>query len=326
MKKIIKIIIAIVGLIYSISQIFDVYMKYKSNINGLISKVKEFDFVLIGQLLLIIGFAVFTSLIIAFLIKRIFKINRPRRDALDYFVENLLPEEQLTNSEPKHRKKLKKYNIINLGLHIIILGILIIVGAKLFGSKNDDKIVENIAFELDSSLINSFHRDDRLRPDNPDFEFYVTKSFVIDLNGNEIIDTIFLKKLKGWENDPGDFQQIEIITDNGLSWTATNFDGWVRFDNNYYVPDSVKRLNQLDTDLLLLTDFENTKILGLFGWVYAIESGLLTIIDFSTKQPRIMINKNLDLVGIDNQKITIQDSEDKCWIENINNRLIMTCE
>jgi hypothetical protein len=35
---------------------------------------------------------------------------------------------------------------------------------------------------------------------------------------------------------------------------------------------------------------------------YASDSGLLTIIDFSTKQPRIMINKNLDLVGIDNKK------------------------
>lgn len=196
-------------------------------------------------------------------------------------------------------------------------------------NRTDNQTGKNLidkTFELNQTLIDSFHRDNRLRPDNPDFDFYSVKTFTVDLNNNQKADTIILKKLKGWENDPGDFQQIQITMDNGFSWTETNFNGWVRFNSNYYVPDSIKRLNQLDTDLLLLTDFENTKILGLFGWVYASESGLLTIIDFSTNHPRIMINKNLDIVGIDNQKITIQDSEDMCWIENINNRLIMTCE
>ena len=187
-------------------------------------------------------------------------------------------------------------------------------------------IKDKIRFELNTNFISDFHRDDRLNPNNPDFHFYTVASFKIDLNNNKKVDTINLKRLKGWENDPGDFHQIQITTDNGFSWTETNFDGWVRFDNNYYIPDSVKRLNQLDTDLLLLTDFEDTKILGLFGWVYASESGLLTIIDFSTDQPRIMINKNLDLVGIDNKKITIQQLDDKCWIENVNNRILMTCE
>lgn len=196
-------------------------------------------------------------------------------------------------------------------------------------NRTDNKSEKNATvrpFEINQTLIDSFHRDSRLRPDNPDFDFYNVKTLIVDLNNNKLGDTIILKRLKGWENDPGDFQQIQIISDNGYSWTETNFDGWVRFDNNYYVPDSIKRINQLDTDLLLLTDFENTKILGLFGWVYASKSGLLTIIDFNTNQPRIMINKNLDLIGIDNQKITIQDSEEKCWIENVNNRLIMTCE
>jgi len=223
----------------------------------------------------------------------------------------------------------KKYNrkngLIVLNVIGLVVGVFYVYMWLTVDTKPIDKKDKN-RFDLNPNLITKFHRDDRLNPNNPDFQFYTIASFYADLNNNEKADTIILKRLKGWENDPGDFQQIQITTDNGTIWTETNFDGWVRFDNNYYVPDSVKRLNQLDTDLLLLTDFENTKILGLFGWVYASESGLLTIIDFNTKQPRIMINKNLDLVGIDNQKVTIQDSEDKCWIENINNRLIMTCE
>ena len=48
----------------------------------------------------------------------------------------------------------------------------------LMGCQNralDKKLVETdfqtIGFELNQSLIDEFHRDDRLRPDNPEFEF-----------------------------------------------------------------------------------------------------------------------------------------------------------
>ncbi len=223
----------------------------------------------------------------------------------------------------------KKYNRKNGLIVFNVIGLLVgffyIYMWLTIDSKPIAKINKN-RFDLNSSLIIDFHRDDRLNPNNPDFQFNTIASFHIDLNNNEKADTIYLKRLKGWENDPGDFHQIQIKTDNSLAWTETNFDGWVRFDNNYHIPDSVKRLNQLDTDLLLITDFEDTKILCLFGWVYASESGLLTIIDFSSDQPRIMINKNLDLVGIDNKKITFQQSNEKYWIETLNNRILMICE
>lgn len=198
-------------------------------------------------------------------------------------------------------------------------------------NKTNNNKPENLSsakqeFELNKALIDRFHRDDRLRPDNPDFEFYRVANFSFDLNNNQKVDSIILKRLRGWENDPGDFQQILIKLDNGLEWTETNFTGWVRFDNNYSIPNSVKELNQINTDLLLVTDFEKTKVVGLFGWVYESKPGLMTFIDFSTKQPRIMINKNLDLIGINQNKIITEDSNDKCWIENINNKIIMTCE
>jgi len=205
--------------------------------------------------------------------------------------------------------------VLPIGLFYVFMSLSVVSKSKKIENKNE--------FELNSTLITEFHRDDRLNPDNSDLSFYEVDSFQVDLNNNNLADTIKLRKLKGWENDPGDYRQIQITMDNGYSWTETNFDGWVRFDNNYFIPDSIKQLNQLETDLLLLTEFEGTKILGLFGWVYASKSGLLTIIDFSTNQPRIMINKNLDLVGINQKRIAIQESGVNHWIEKTNKKLII---
>jgi hypothetical protein len=184
----------------------------------------------------------------------------------------------------------------------------------------------NRGFELSSSLIDSFYRDDRLYPENPDFEYYEKLHYAVDLNNNGKLDSIFLNRLKGWENDPGEFQQIKIKTDEGLVWTETNFGGWVKFDNNYVVPDSIKKINQIDSDLILITDFAETKIIGLFGWVYASEPGLLTFIEFSTGHPRLMFNQNLDLLRIDGNRIMTTYDENKCWIELNENKLTMICE
>lgn len=209
-------------------------------------------------------------------------------------------------------------------LQILTLIILILIGCQ---NRTSDKTLVNTkldtkGIELNKTLIEEFYRDERLKLENPDFEFYMVSSFGIDLNNNQKSDSIILKRLKGWENDPGDFHQIRIKMDNGFEWTETNFLGWVRFDHNYLIPKPIKKLNQINTDLLLLTDFQTTKILGLFGWAYASEPGLLTIIEFSTGLPRLMINKNLDLINIDNNKISTQYLEDKYSIECINNIII----
>lgn len=232
---------------------------------------------------------------------------------------------------------MKKINKIILVLMIVFAVACIIYFAfsdllKVFLAKNNSydtynsRIDELVRFDVNNDLIEDFYRDDRLYPDNPDLKFTSIATFSIDLDNNHIADSIILSRLIGWENDPGDFHQITIITDSGAKFTETNFNGWVRFDNNYHVPDSIKGLNQIDTDFLLLTEFNYSKIVGLFGWVYSSDSGLLTIIDFSTRIPRLMINKNLNLIGIDHNRIITQNSKDKCWIECVDNKLLMTCE
>lgn len=132
MKKALRIIVIVIGLIYSITQIFDFYMKYKSDFKNLVIHIKQLDFNLIGQIVLIIGFSLILPIIVTLSIKRVFKLKKPRRDGLDYIAEILLPEEQLKNSKTKHRKKLKRYYIINVGLYLIFLGIFITVAIKIF--------------------------------------------------------------------------------------------------------------------------------------------------------------------------------------------------
>ncbi|WP_461640204.1 hypothetical protein [Labilibaculum euxinus] len=172
-------------------------------------------------------------------------------------------------------------------------------------------------------IIEDFYRDERLNPDKPDFENYRVYEFSADLNKNQQADSIILYQLKGFENDPGDFHQIEIKLDNGEKWIKTNFEGWVCFDKNYRVPDLIKEQNQLKTDLLLLTDFGETKIIGLFSWMYASQLGLLTVIEFSTGKPRIMINKKFDLINLDSTRIDVENFDGQRHIELINNRIVI---
>ena len=209
---------------------------------------------------------------------------------------------------------------------IKILALILILNScksKPTENKSVDLSAEKSGYVLSPEIIDDFFRDDRLNPDNPDFDFYRVDQFSADLNQNQKTDSIFLYKLRGFENDPGDFRQIEIKMDNGDCWTKINFDGWVRFDNNNIIPDLIKNQNQLKTDKFLLTDFGSTKIIGLFSWVYASQPGLLTIIEFSTDKPRIMINRKLDLIHLDQTTILVRDNDNELYVKLQHNKIVV---
>ena len=214
-----------------------------------------------------------------------------------------------------------------MNMQILIL-FLILTGfqAKQDGIQTNDFKSKKSGIILNQEIIKPFDGNEISRPDNPDFDYYRIKDFAIDLNKNQKPDSIILYRLKGWENDPGDFHQIVIKMDDGYEWKGTNFNGWVRFDNNYSVPNQVKEKNQIDTDLLLQTDFYSTKVLGLFGWAYASQPGLLTIIEFSTNKPRVMLNENWRILKIDSSIIKADNYNDKFQIELINNKIEVTKE
>jgi hypothetical protein len=100
---------------------------------------------------------------------------------------------------------------------------------------------------------------------------------------------ITIEHLDPWEL-PGDYIKI-IIKSNNHIIDLENLEGWVKFDNNYTVPEQVKNQNLINTDYFIYTKLDDNKpIILLFGWVYASEPGLMTIIDLTNKNPKLIFN------------------------------------
>jgi hypothetical protein len=158
---------------------------------------------------------------------------------------------------------------------------------------------EQKGFDINPELIEPFFRNDHLYPENPKFEFSEVQHYQIDLNNNNRLDTIILRKIKDW-NDPGDFHQIEIILDNDSTIVETEFGGWVRFGQNYTVNETLIKTNLIDSDLILVSNFnQNQKVVLAFGWVYASQPGLVTIFEANGNKPQLLFNKQFDLYSID---------------------------
>jgi hypothetical protein len=178
-------------------------------------------------------------------------------------------------------------------------------------------------FILNSDLIKPFFRNDYLYPENPDYNFVQIAKYTIDLNNNNRLDTIVLRKIQDW-TDTGDFHQMEITLDNKQKIIETCFDGWVKFGENYSVNDNLRKLNKINSDLLLVTDFDTDRILIFaFGWVYASTPGLMTVIDANGQTPKVIFNDNFGLEKIDNNSFTgqFEYSEKSKTIRLLENRL-----
>ena len=114
------------------------------------------------------------------------------------------------------------------------------------------------------------------------------------------VTTIELFTLPNW-TDPGDYHKVRISNEK-YTQEFSNLDGWVRFDENYTVAQNLKDLNQLESDLVLLSKGE-INLLILFGWAYASQPGLCTIIDLENGE--LIMNLNVELKDISKNGIGI---------------------
>ncbi len=179
--------------------------------------------------------------------------------------------------------------------------------------------------EAGKELIEPFYTDDYLNLDNPELTLSVTDSFEIDLNNNSKNDIIVLKKLNNW-NDPGDFHQIVISYDNGQKFTYTNFDGWVKFGQNYYVQESIQKQNLIKSNKIILKKINNLNCIFLFGWIYASEPGLLSVISFEKEKPKIIFNTNFDIQNLQNNGFSGVYKSQSCKVEFKNLKAILNCK
>jgi len=194
------------------------------------------------------------------------------------------------------------------------------IGGKSWTPKIHDVIEykkENppLSIRVNSDLIEPFYRNEFLYPTNPKYKFIETEKY--------LIDTIILRKIENW-NDPGDFHQINITLDNNQQKTETNFNGWVSFGNNYPIAQNLKDQNKIDSDLLLITDFNNNDILIFaFGWVYASEPGLMSVFNANKELPRVIFNDNFEIHEIGNQYLKGEFHETETEIKLKQNRLVI---
>jgi len=185
---------------------------------------------------------------------------------------------------------------------IILFFNLLVISCKTDIKKSDSekgiKIKDTIQIKnsnVKSEFIKDFYTNEYIDKLSKTAEFKTIEEFIV----NEGIDTfkIFLKQIPDW-NDPGDFLNIVITDKKGNElFNRINFSGWVRFGNNYYLPDSVISFNLIESDKALIIDNKNGKQLIVFGWVYASSPGLMTLIDLFPK-PKIIFNQEFELKSI----------------------------
>lgn len=143
-----------------------------------------------------------------------------------------------------------------------------------------------------------------LTPIEADSELIVVEEHQIDLQ-NIGLTKIKLFTVKDW-TDPGDVLKIEITNDKGTT-AYSNIDGWVKFDHNYPVTRALKELNELKSDKIILVSNDKYALAVLFGWVYASEPGLCTIINLTTGEMVFNDNKELISISADKRNFKFKD-------------------
>ncbi|MDR1349022.1 MAG: hypothetical protein LBJ63_11475 [Prevotellaceae bacterium] len=138
---------------------------------------------------------------------------------------------------------------------------------------------------------------------NIKLNFSIHKIYEYDINKDGIKEKIILDKLDEW-NDPGDFHRIRIEYKD-TCFTFYNSSGWIKtnYSANYYISD-FKSVNEIDSEYIILRKNNDNLLLFAFGYVYASNPGLLSIINLSIKEPQLILNDNCLLVQYEDSNTT----------------------
>ncbi len=157
------------------------------------------------------------------------------------------------------------------------------------------------------------------------FDFEIIDSYLLDIDNDGLEDEIIIEKIKDW-NDPGDFHRIRIINQT-KEYEYFNGHGWINIsDFELQFEEYLKEDSQVDSKYIIISNASNNdKLLFCFGYVYASQPGLLSIINLSgTNTPELIYNDNTLLYGfkdLDNDKskdiqVTKFDKEEIIGKEN----------
>ena len=99
-------------------------------------------------------------------------------------------------------------------IQVLIAGFLL--GCNAQPRKQDPS---NEIIQTEKSLINEFYSNDTYQEKK--YKFEVVESLLVDLNGNNVNDSIACYKVLDWD-DSGDFQKILVSLDTGQRFELVN--------------------------------------------------------------------------------------------------------
>ncbi len=165
--------------------------------------------------------------------------------------------------------------------------------------KQDDKIPENINGKrvmVDSlNLVGEYlcSPQDLMKELKINIDFEGIDSFKISIE--DCMCWVYLEKIKDW-GDPGDFHKIRFNI-SGKEYSYFNKLGWVRYENDYIMQNEDDDF--VDSDLInskycIVQSVQNNGcLIFLFGYPYASEPGLLSIIKVQEEgKPYLIFNDN----------------------------------
>ncbi|TKG92936.1 hypothetical protein EYV94_18370 [Puteibacter caeruleilacunae] len=150
------------------------------------------------------------------------------------------------------------------------------------------------------------------------FEFEVIEAIVVYNEEGGVKDSIYIEKIKNW-NDPGDFHRIKIVS-NENEYLFFNVDGWVekvKYNQVYsvdFASSEVKNSKLINVQKAS----PNTYLIFAFGYPYASQPELLSVISVSKENIHLAFNENYYLTdfsdfnsdGFNDIKVSKRSAED----------------
>ncbi|NQY66591.1 MAG: hypothetical protein HRT72_02555 [Flavobacteriales bacterium] len=186
--------------------------------------------------------------------------------------------------------------------NIFIIGGVMLFTFLAFGCGNkggsdgvDASKKEHVERTKTSKLVDAFTYNAFVKSLTDNSEFGITERHDIKVGIQEL--SIVASHIDSWE-DPGDFLKFELIKSSGeILIEEINVDGWVRFGDNYPVPQELLAKNKLDSDKFLWLDVDGKNYLFFVGWMYSGNPGTMTVVDLDER--KICVNKKFKITGIE---------------------------
>ncbi len=176
---------------------------------------------------------------------------------------------------------------------ILLFGILLLASCTNSDNKNisQNSVTEYASILNNKELVNPFFTNDYCDSVITTVALNQVEKLIVVENLDTLVVELF--HIPEW-SDPGDFLKIKIADMAGVVKLETNnFDGWVK----HRFPPEVISESLISSDYAALLENKTGKQLLLFGYTYASQPGLLTVIDLFP-EAKVVFNRNYEIRSI----------------------------